>query len=236
MPVQVNGTITTYGTEQKQIQIDLSTENIIQEAKGSLADFEVQTEKSLSKGYIYANYAKAEKEAKKENIEPKQKTMYEQTYKANIYNPEIITEVKFTTNEEKLVEENEEMPNNEYPVGTNIITKKVKISENVSQKILGEQGILEILDKNQNTLGKINSSSEKDEQGNYVINIEEKNVNEITIKTSAPVSEGTLEIKVEKAFSQNQSFSQEQMKNFTKVIVTSNLETNTNSKKPLSRI
>ncbi len=226
MPVQVNGTITTYGIEQKQIQVNSNFENNIQEVKGELADSTVQTIGSISKGYIYANYAKAEKESKKQSVEEKEKTTYELTYKAPVYGINILKDLKFITNEEKLVSED-----NEYMVETNIITSKVKISEAIFQKILGNEGEVQILNKNnQEVLGIINSSSEKDEQGNYILNIEEKNVNEVIISFSNPITEGTLEVKVEKAFVENQSFSQEQMKTFTKILLTSEVQTNINNK------
>ncbi len=224
VPVQVNGRIVCYGIEQRPIQVESSFENSLQEAKGSLSDFSVQTINNISKGYIYANYAKAEKEAKKE-LSKEEKTTYEIIYKAQIYSIDLLKEIEFITNEEKLVSEN----NDEYVAGSNIITNKIKINERVFNKILGEEGTLQVLDKSNNELGIINSSSEKDEQGNYILNIEEKNINEIIVKASKPVTEGTLEVKIEKSFVENQNFSQEQMKTFNKILLTSNVEANTNN-------
>ena len=222
LETKVNGTITTYGSEGKTINLADSTfESSIQEQKGELVDFTAKSVQTLSKGYIYANYAKTSEQLAQEP----EKTNYEITYTAQINNKEIVNEVKFKTNEEKLV-----AGSNNRGVGTNIITSSVKVSEEIFKKILGEQGQIQVLNNSEVVLGTITSESQKDEEGNYVLNIEEKNTNEVTIKTTAPESEGTLEVKVEKSFKPNQSFSQEEMKTFTKMTVKADLETNANNK------
>ena len=225
MPIQVNGTITTYGIEQKQIPVESSFESTLQEKLGEITDFETETINSISKGYIYANYAKDEKQAKKQQTEEKIKTTYELAYKAKIYNKDLVKEIKLKTNEEKIISQNDE-----HNVGKNIITNSVKINEKIFTKMLGQEGKIEILNNKQELLATINQETQKDEQGNLILNLEEKNVNEVTIKTSAPITEGTLEIIVEKAFVGTQSFSQEEMKTFNKLILTGSVESNTNSK------
>ena len=222
LETKVNGTITTYGSEGKTINLADSTfESSIQEQKGELVDFTAQSVKSLSKGYIYANYAKTAEQLAQEP----EKTSYEITYTAQIYNKDLAKELKFKTNQEKLV-----AGSNSKQVGTNIITSSIKINEEIFKKILGDQGQIQVLKGSEEVLGTITNASQKDEKGNYILNIENKNANEITIKATAPQSEGTLEIIVEKSFVTNQSFSQEEMKTFTKMTVKADLETNVNTK------
>ncbi len=215
MDLQVNGTITTYGTEEKQILLEETFNNNIQEEKGNLVDFTAETITDLSKGYIYANYAKTEQELAQKNEE----ASYEITYNAQINAPSLKNEIIFKTIEEKLKNEAEEIG-----VGTNIITKQIKIGEENFNNILGESGEIKVLDKSQKELGTINKDTPKDDQGNLVLNIEEENSNEVIIKVLNPVSAGNLQIKVEKSFIPKQSFEKDQMETFKKVLVSAGFE------------
>ena len=76
--------------------------------------------------------------------------------------------------------ENEEQElNNEG----NLVYKNSKINKQNIQKILGENGTLQILDSEGNTLATINHETKWEENGNYTINYENE-PEEITIKTS----------------------------------------------------
>ena len=77
------------------------------------------------------------------------------------------------------------------PVSTFITYKNTKINKNNLQSLLGEEGTLEILDKDQNQIAIINNETQWEENGNYTINYENE-PEEITIKTSKIQSEGIL--------------------------------------------
>ncbi len=86
--------------------------------------------------------------------------------------------------------ENEEQElNNEG----NLVYKNSKINKQNIQKILGENGTLQILDSEGNTLATINHETKWEENGNYTINYENE-PEEITIKTSKIENVGILEI------------------------------------------
>ncbi len=219
MQMQVSGSLSTYGTEQKELLAQASVEDSIQETRGKITDFTVETVKSLSKGYIYANYVKTEEQLKEEpDI-----TKFEISYKAQISNHEDINEIKFKTSEEKFVEDTKETP-----VEANIITSSIKINKDVFSQILGGSGKIEILGNTNESIGEITSSTQTDEQGNYVLNLE-KEINAVTIKTTQPVAEGNLEIKEEKSFKAKQSIEEEEMKKITKLKLSATLEADTNN-------
>lgn len=190
----------------------------IEEKLGDIVDFNISNTSSISKGYIYANYAK--QEAKKEN---KNKTTYEQTYYAQIYDEALSNKIEFQTNTEKLLNNEKETS-----VGKNINTQKIIIAENIFQKMLGAEGKIEITDLKGNKLGIIDATTQNTD-GNYILDISEKNINEIIIKTSKPVSEGKLAIKVEKAFATDQTYTKAEMQKFSKMTIGVTCKTNTNT-------
>ncbi len=197
----------------------------VEEQKGSLVDFSVEGIESISKGYIYANYAKENNQRQGKEIEDKKETNYELTYSAQINDKTIIDNVEFEFENEKITSEKEEQE-----IGSNIITKQIKIEESIFKKILGEDGRIEVYNKDKNLIGFIYSNTMKDEQGDFVLDLANQSLNEFTIKTSAPVMEGKIEIKIEKAFVADLTFSEEEMKNFSKITLGVISKTNTNTK------
>ena len=195
-------------------QLDISS--TVEEKIGNITDFGFASEENISKGYLYANYAK--QEAKKEIKDGENETTYEIGYRAQIYDTVLCKEIIFETNKETLTAKKQ------VEIKDNIITKQIKIEEAIFQKMLGQEGKIEILDKQEKVLAQIDSNTPKDEQGNYNINIEEHQTNEIIVKTSAPITEGSLEIKIQKAFVKNVSYDAEQMQEFTKMTIGANLK------------
>jgi len=70
-------------------------------------------------------------------------------------------------------------------------------------EILGQNGVISVYDQNGNLLQTITSESQIDENGNIVVNYQEKLVNAIEIKTSTPIKEGILEINHIKIINEN---------------------------------
>ncbi len=73
----------------------------------------------------------------------------------------------------------------------NIIYKSTKISKDEMQKLLGEEGSIEIVDENGEILATINKDSQFTEEGTITINYE-KEIGKIGIRTSEVKSEGIL--------------------------------------------
>ena len=171
---------------------DLNIPYIVEEKIGEMTDFGFASQENISKGYLYANYAKQEEN--KQIKDGENETTYEMGYRAQIYDTALCKEIIFRTNGETLTAKKEVVAEN------NIITKQIKIQQAIFQKMLGQDGKIEVLDKEENVLGQIDVNSQKDEQGNYYINIEEHKANQVIVKTSSPITEGSLEIKIQKAF------------------------------------
>ena len=70
----------------------------IEKAKGELIDTSISTVNKLSKGYIYANYAKAEKEVKKQSVEAKKDTVYAFNYMTQIQDKNLVNSIEIQTN------------------------------------------------------------------------------------------------------------------------------------------
>lgn len=75
----------------------------------------------------------------------------------------------------------------------NVIYNKTMIKKEQFDKLLGQSGVITIYDPNNEVVGVINSETPEDQDGNLIINYEEKNIKEITIQVSSPVEEGILE-------------------------------------------
>ncbi len=201
---------------------DLNIPYIVEEKIGEMTDFGFASQENISKGYLYANYAKQEEN--KQIKDGENETTYEMGYRAQIYDTVLCKEIIFRTNGETLTAKKEVVAEN------NIITKQIKIQQAIFQKMLGQDGKIEVLDKEENVLGQIDVNSQKDEQGNYYINIEEHKANQVIVKTSSLITEGSLEIKIQKAFVKDVSYEVKQMQEFTKMTVGASIKTDTDTR------
>ncbi|MCI9177821.1 MAG: DUF11 domain-containing protein [Clostridia bacterium] len=211
IPIKAN--MQVYGVEEN-VEIEGMLPYIIEEQKGELVDFAFDSTKEVSKGYLYANYVK----------DTKQETTYNLNYEAQIYHEDSARYIEIKEAETKIE------ATRQIIVGNNSITKNIKIEEAVFHKILGEEGSIQITDTQGNVLGQINKETPKDEEGNLFLDLTDKKVNTIHIKTTKPVQEGKIQIKVQKAFTSTQTISEEQMKEATKIIVGAEQKTNIQSK------
>lgn len=215
--IEVGATITTYDNEKTELTQSGKISYSIEEAKGELLNSAINTVNKISKGYIYANYEKAEKEAKKQAVEAKKDTTYTVNYTAQIQDKNLVNNIEFQTVAEKYVDQNGNEHSSSFSQKGGIYTKTVKISEVVFKKMLGEEGKIEILNKAGEKLAEITKELEKDNNGNYVVDITSAKVNEVILKTSKPITEGNIEIAVEKAILANQEYAKTQMQEFSKM-------------------
>lgn len=212
----VQANLTTYNAEPTVLEAETEETYTLKENKGNLLDFEIEATKELSKGYLYANYDKKQNEEKIE-------TPYSVKYLSKISYANIINNIEIQTLEEKLIDEQE----NKYSSNNAIYSKKVTIPVAIFSKILGEEGKIEIQNKDGKVLGTITKETTVEEQ-NYALNIEEYQENQIKITTSKPVQEGQLTITVEKAFAKEQNYKKNQMEIVKKVELQANMASNTN--------
>ena len=215
--INIKNTMTLYNNEETVKAIEGTAKYELKNTVGENVGFEITSTETLSKGYIYANYDKTEKQNQKQNIEEKQETIYSVKYNMIVDYAELMDSLELNTIEEKFISQD----GNEYSsvISGNkyIYNKEIKISELVFKKLLGEEGKIEILDENNQKIAEINKDTSKDDNGNYVLNIADKNTNKITIKTSKPITEGNIEIEIIKAIKPDQDYSKTQMKDFSSI-------------------
>ena len=111
---------------------------------------------------------------------------------------------------------------NENEIQSNILYKGIIVNKNSFENILGKDGYINIKNEQGNVIGNINSSLTTDENGNYVINYT-SNTKYLTIETSKPIKEGTLNI-VNKKTIAKEELSREDINSLNKIretIVTS---------------
>lgn len=212
-----------YDETQSEIEKTIENSYSLEEISENFNEYEMNYTKEISKGYFYANEIKSEKEAKGQEIEEKQETSYQIIYRAKIVNKELVEAISFTSQSESF-EGQEKYSANTY-------TKTILIPENIFNKILGEEGKIEIFKTDNTKIGEITKATTKDEKENYVLDISNQNVNEIVIKTSNPIAEGEFAFKLTKALKTEQNITKLQMQNVTKMTI--GVTASSNDKKSL---
>lgn len=96
---------------------------------------------------------------------------------------------------EIIVQENEST----YTVGesenqANIFYQQTLIAKEQFDKLLGENGVITIINQADQVIGTIDAKTEVNENGYMVINYEENQTKAIRIQTTEPITEGTLEM------------------------------------------
>lgn len=214
--IKVENTLYTF--DEQLISKDFAYENELKEKIGELTTTEISATNEISKGYIYANYDIDKDENKNE-------TLYNIKYTANVDSVNIVDSVVFTQNVDRFKteeKEGEQTAEGATTIGDKNYTynKEVKISKTIFDKMLGEDGKIEVFDNANNKLGEINKDTELNSSNEYAIDISEFNKNQIVVRTSKPIIEGKIEINITKAIAKNIDYSKEQMKEF-KTIETS---------------
>ena len=153
---------------------------------GTIIDTEALMTKEISKGYLYTNL-------NRENN--KLETNYNVDYKVNVGLAELVDKIVLAENDSYF---------GNVEVNSEILTKKVSISLDELKTVLGEEGTITVKDSNGEVIDTLNK--EKNEI--------ELNTNRIIIETSKPITEGNLNIIVNKAISSELDFSKEQLDTF----------------------
>ena len=104
----------------------------------------------------------------------------------NVSLTDLVEEIKIEDLENYYIDKSENSV-----VADDIYYKEISVSKDNFEDILGKEGKIEILNKDENVLATINKDMEANENGNYVVNFEEK-TSKIIIKTSAPENKGNL--------------------------------------------
>lgn len=208
----------------------LDEDIILNEEKGSMVKYNVKADREeMSKGRMYANC----------NSDTKTyDTAYGITVKANVSNYETVEKLAFEIPTDTFMKEEKE-----YSI-PNTYVNQITINKAKMQKILGEDGFVQIFDGTGTYI--INSETE-DIDGNYIINLDE-NISNITVETSAPIANEIFKLDIRKIISKDLAYSKKQIQEFDslKINVYANgdvvsdkitlSETSTNAKLEMSNV
>lgn len=216
--LNLNVNMTLYNNEETSINKDFAYEYTLQEKIGSINTVSLSTDEKISKGYIYSNYDKEE---------DKNETIYNEKYIVDISYASIENELELNQAIDSFELSNGNIANTTVAGNNYAYNKNVKINQRIFNKILGEDGKIEITRKDGTKIGEINKDTEKDSSGKYVLDISKENTNEIIIKTSKPIREGKLELEIEKAIKTEIDYSKEQMQTALNLVSEVTLKTST---------
>lgn len=185
---KVNANALIYSTDKmKNAELELKTE--LNEKIQENISITNKINEGISKGKLYANFNQEK---------PEYSTEYEANIEFNVaYNKEIEEIVLkdvgtyFINAEDKKYELQEK--NNSY-----VYYKKTSVNVEKFNEILGENGKISVLDRNNTEIAVIDKNTIINENGEYVIEYEE-NVDNLSFKTTGIINEGALEIKNAKA-------------------------------------
>ena len=212
LDMKINSEINMYNGNKLQAQTQGNI--LLKEQFGQMVSLNLNTiEDKLNKGKMYANSQREEKEYE---------TIYNMEIKANIEENDFIDGIRISD----LGESFEDVNGTKYAttIGNQTYTyyKKIKVSKTNFDEILGTDGKITVYDSNGNILGEINKNT-KVENERYVFEGLQENVGHITLETTKPVKEGTISIEYEKAIRKDLPYSKEQLRNFVKFNVSTNI-------------
>ena len=210
--------LSVYNNEETTVTTQTVYELKYTEAVGEMADFEIGAASDISKGYVYANY----------EAENKQETEYYTDYIATIYSANITTSIEITQEYDKFLTEEEGQAYTTVNGKNYAYNRRIEISQAIFNKILGEDGEITVKSSDGTELGKINKETTL-ENGIYSLDISERNNNRLVITTTAPITEGQLEMRIVKAIKGEIDYSKTQMQSFKKIRAEVAGKTNINS-------
>lgn len=204
---KTSANMTVYNHEETLVNVaDVNTAIKTTEKLGTVADFDIDTTNQISKGQIYANY----------DVTKKKEVSYFVHYTSTINSSDLTDTITFTQGIDKFLTTNNEEGPTTVSGNNYTYNKAVTVNVDVFNKILGENGTIDVYKSDKTKIDTINKGSEI-KNGNYVLDISSKNTNDIYMITSKPQTEGQLEVTVEKAIKTNIDYGKTQMKTFTKM-------------------
>ncbi len=205
--VATSANIEVYNHEITPLNVPAVNTDIKRTEKlGTVVDFNIDTTSQISKGQIYENY----------DVTKKKEVSYFEHYMSTVNSSNLTDTITFVQGMDKfLTKDNDEalttVSGNNYTYN-----KTIAVNVDVFKKMLGGDGTIDVYKADKTKIGTIDKASEIKSE-NYVLDISNQNTNEIYMIASKPVTEGKLEIIVEKAIKTSIDYSKTQMKSFTKM-------------------
>lgn len=206
----INSKISIYNnTEIVDVENTYKLQAELTEQIGNIVTYELEnTENNIIKGNMYANYQSEESDYE---------TEFGTRWNINISYKEIIENLQVQDIATYFSDEEE----NRYATRTIdndfVYYKQTTINKENFDRILGEEGYIEILDQSDNVIYTINKDTEVDNDNNYIINYEDK-YSTVKLNISKPVLEGNIIIEHKKAITSDLAYSKLQVTRFNKLI------------------
>lgn len=195
--LNANSNIKTYVTEQ---DVTANVQKNV-ELKGNVStvvDTEVSATSEIYKGYMYANN--------------KYETEYASTISANIAYTDAVDKLVINENNATFVTANGAT----MQAGNNMYYKSIAINKVLFDKILGQNGNIQIYDQNGNRVAGIDKNTPVDANGNMVITINQ-NVTALRIETTKPETEGIITFNISKAIKATTNLSRATITNIQRI-------------------
>lgn len=193
---KIDGTIFMFGTAEK-IETELEKKYEVKESLGSIVSIDSESDKSIKLGNILSNSLSEENAYK---------TNYETKFNIDVSSTEMCENVLIRSNTPEFENEDSTFETSK------ILFKQVKVSKDNFEKMLGQDGAIQIINENNEVIATLNKNSKVDNNA-YVVDID---TNNICIKTSKPQTEGILSIQTEKEIIKTE-YSYEQIKTFSNI-------------------
>lgn len=197
---KIKATVEMFGSNEK-IEAEKEESYTVSEKVGEIISVKSEiTEDLLNKGNMIADkYNKA-----KEYV-----TNYEVNHRINVSSTDLVEKISITD-----IDENFKVADTAYSTVNSSNYKDIKVSKEEFSRILGTDGKISIMSRGEE-VASIDSTSKVDEKGNYITSIS-KEVSRITINTTAPKSEGNINIKADKEIKDTE-FGIEDVKKFDSI-------------------
>lgn len=197
--IKVNSNIQVYNAKQDIITANVQETKQVEGQVGNIVDFTIETNEKLSKGQMYANYIASDKK----EIE------YTEKLTANVGFAQLVNKIEVSQSADNFKSSGRDFKADTY-------YKKLEVSKQNFEKILGNEGSIEVYSAD-TLLGTIDNSQEANESGNLVFELSEFNINNVTIKTTKPIAEGKLEIVFIKAIKTDLSYNKSTTETFENI-------------------
>lgn len=178
--LNANSNIKTYVTNQ-EVTANVQKNVELKGNDSTVVDTEVSATSEIYKGYMYANN--------------KYETEYASIISANIAYIDAVDKLVINENNATFVTANGAT----MQAGNNMYYKSVAINKAVFDKILGQNGNIQIYDQNGNRVAGIDKNTAVDANGNMIITINKQDVTALRIETTKPKTEGILTFNINKA-------------------------------------
>lgn len=185
------------GVYTKELIQKQDTKEVELKELGEIITLQKQMTESNYKGYLYANVGN--------------ETTYQEKLDIEISDIDNISNIEVETGKNSFITND----NKELSTNNSTYYKNIKFNKNQISEILGQESNISIIDYGNNTISTIDRNSQEDEAGN--INVQINNIENIKIILSKPVTQGNIQIILEKAIKSDTGYEKETLKNVAKL-------------------